>query len=95
MASFLYSSQNLKVGGGGALNLKYHRRKQLYFGVSCLVYCAVLERPLQELREELQLDLTEALASYRKHCCCASVSAGQVRFGNKNYCFSYCKEKSE
>lgn len=44
-----------------------------------LVYCAVLERPLQELREELQTDLTEALASYRKHCCSASVSAGQVR----------------
>lgn len=48
-----------------------------YFG---LVYCAVLERPLQELREELQTDITEALASYRKHCCSASVSAGQVRF---------------
>ncbi|XP_054628944.1 protein transport protein Sec24C [Dunckerocampus dactyliophorus] len=42
------------------------------------MYCAVLERPLQELREELQTDLTEALASYRKHACSASVSAGQL-----------------
>ncbi|KAM9360127.1 protein transport protein Sec24C [Symphorus nematophorus] len=42
------------------------------------IYCAVLERPLQELREELQTEATEALASYRKHCCSASVSAGQL-----------------
>ncbi|XP_061788040.1 protein transport protein Sec24C [Nerophis lumbriciformis] len=42
------------------------------------MYCAVLERPLQELREELQTDLTEALASYRKHGCSASVSTGQL-----------------
>ncbi|XP_030000165.1 protein transport protein Sec24C isoform X2 [Sphaeramia orbicularis] len=42
------------------------------------MYCAVLERPLQELREELQTDVTEALASYRKHCCSASVSSGQL-----------------
>uniref|UniRef100_A0A8D0AF46 Si:dkey-13n15.2 n=2 Tax=Sander lucioperca TaxID=283035 RepID=A0A8D0AF46_SANLU len=42
------------------------------------LYCAVLERPLQELREELQMEVTEALASYRKHCCSASVSAGQL-----------------
>ncbi|XP_054895010.1 protein transport protein Sec24C isoform X2 [Poeciliopsis prolifica] len=42
------------------------------------MYCAVLERPLQELREELQTDVTEALASYRKHCCLSSVSAGQL-----------------
>uniref|UniRef100_A0A3Q1GYI3 Si:dkey-13n15.2 n=1 Tax=Acanthochromis polyacanthus TaxID=80966 RepID=A0A3Q1GYI3_9TELE len=42
------------------------------------MYCAVLERPLQELREELQTEITEALASYRKHCCSASVSAGQL-----------------
>ncbi|XP_034026716.1 protein transport protein Sec24C [Thalassophryne amazonica] len=42
------------------------------------MYCAVLERPLQELREELQMEITELLASYRKHCCCASVSAGQL-----------------
>lgn len=42
------------------------------------MYCAVLERPLQELREELQTQITEALACYRKHCCSASVSAGQL-----------------
>ncbi|XP_029960116.1 protein transport protein Sec24C [Salarias fasciatus] len=42
------------------------------------MYCAALERPLQELREELQTDITEALASYRKHGCSASVSAGQL-----------------
>ncbi|XP_039906313.1 protein transport protein Sec24C isoform X2 [Simochromis diagramma] len=42
------------------------------------MYCAVQERPLQELREELQTEVTEALASYRKHCCSASVSAGQL-----------------
>ncbi|XP_061586196.1 uncharacterized protein si:dkey-13n15.2 [Cololabis saira] len=42
------------------------------------MYCAVLERPLQELREELQTEVTEALASYRKHCCSSSVSAGQL-----------------
>ncbi|XP_006809662.1 protein transport protein Sec24C [Neolamprologus brichardi] len=28
--------------------------------------------------EELQTEVTEALASYRKHCCSASVSAGQL-----------------
>lgn len=48
----------------------------------CSVYCAVLERPLQELREELQTEITEALMSYRKHCCSASVSAGQVGLKN-------------
>uniref|UniRef100_A0A8C4HY99 VWFA domain-containing protein n=1 Tax=Dicentrarchus labrax TaxID=13489 RepID=A0A8C4HY99_DICLA len=53
------------------------------------IYCAVLERPLQELREELQTEVTEALASYRKHCCSASVSAGQVRFGNMKYTHNY------
>uniref|UniRef100_A0A8D3AMD6 Protein transport protein Sec24C-like n=1 Tax=Scophthalmus maximus TaxID=52904 RepID=A0A8D3AMD6_SCOMX len=42
------------------------------------MYCAVLERPLQEMREELQMEVTEALASYRKHCSSASVSAGQL-----------------
>ncbi|XP_041855130.1 protein transport protein Sec24C isoform X3 [Melanotaenia boesemani] len=42
------------------------------------MYCAVLERPLQELREELQTEATQALASYRKHCCSSSVSAGQL-----------------
>ncbi|XP_076006738.1 protein transport protein Sec24C [Genypterus blacodes] len=42
------------------------------------MYCEVLERPLQELREELQTEVTEALASYRKHCSSASVSTGQL-----------------
>ncbi|XP_078141465.1 protein transport protein Sec24C isoform X2 [Centroberyx gerrardi] len=42
------------------------------------MYCAALERPLQELREELQTEVTEALASYRKHCSSASVSTGQL-----------------
>lgn len=42
------------------------------------MYCAALEQPLQELREELQTQITEALACYRKHCCSASVSAGQL-----------------
>ncbi|XP_075881985.1 protein transport protein Sec24C isoform X2 [Nelusetta ayraudi] len=42
------------------------------------MYCAALERPLQELREELQKDVTEALAAYRKHCSSASVSTGQL-----------------
>lgn len=42
------------------------------------MYCAALERPLQELREELQTDVTESLASYRKHCSSASVSTGQL-----------------
>nr|XP_020492301.1 protein transport protein Sec24C-like [Labrus bergylta] len=42
------------------------------------IHCAVLERPLQELREELQTEVTQALASYRKHCCSMSVSAGQL-----------------
>lgn len=50
----------------------------LVFCRSCPVYCAVLERPLQELREELQTDVTEALASYRKHSCSTLASAGQV-----------------
>ncbi|XP_055743542.1 protein transport protein Sec24C [Salvelinus fontinalis] len=42
------------------------------------MYCAVLERPLQELREELQTELTESLACYRKHCSASSVSPGQL-----------------
>ncbi|XP_045551265.1 protein transport protein Sec24C isoform X2 [Salmo salar] len=41
------------------------------------MYCAVLERPLQELREELQTEVTESLACYRKHCSSSSVSPGQ------------------
>ncbi|XP_035236344.1 LOW QUALITY PROTEIN: protein transport protein Sec24C [Anguilla anguilla] len=42
------------------------------------VYCAVLERPLQEVREELQADVTQLLASYRKHCSSTAVSPGQL-----------------
>lgn len=42
------------------------------------MYCAVLERPLQELREELQTEVTESLACYRKHCSSSSVSPGQL-----------------
>ncbi|XP_061673338.1 protein transport protein Sec24C [Syngnathoides biaculeatus] len=44
------------------------------------MYCAVLERPLQDLREALQWELTEALASYRRHGCSASAwaSSGQL-----------------
>ncbi|XP_018618000.2 protein transport protein Sec24C [Scleropages formosus] len=41
-------------------------------------YCNVLERPLQELREELQTEVTEALACYRKHCCSSAVTPGQL-----------------
>lgn len=58
---------------------------ELTSSCACPVYCAVLERPLQELRGELQTDVTEALASYRKHSCSVSVSAGQVMSGNINY----------
>ncbi|XP_062308112.1 LOW QUALITY PROTEIN: protein transport protein Sec24C [Osmerus eperlanus] len=42
------------------------------------MYCSALERPLQELREELQTEVTEALACYRKHCSSTSVSPGQL-----------------
>ncbi|XP_031685529.1 protein transport protein Sec24C isoform X2 [Oncorhynchus kisutch] len=42
------------------------------------MYCAVLERPLQELRGELQTEVTESLACYRKHCSSSSVSPGQL-----------------
>ncbi|KAM9823144.1 protein transport protein Sec24C isoform 1-T1 [Syngnathus typhle] len=42
------------------------------------MYCAALERPLQDLREELQRDLTEALASYRRHGGSSSASSGQL-----------------
>ncbi|XP_040011714.1 protein transport protein Sec24C isoform X2 [Xiphias gladius] len=56
-----------------------HYQAQTLLAFYCKkMYCAVLERPLQELREELQTEITEALASYRKHCCSASVSAGQL-----------------
>ncbi|XP_053336461.1 protein transport protein Sec24C [Clarias gariepinus] len=42
------------------------------------MYCAALDTPLQCLREELQTEITEALACYRKHCCTTSVSPGQL-----------------
>nr|XP_015815958.2 protein transport protein Sec24C [Nothobranchius furzeri]XP_015815959.2 protein transport protein Sec24C [Nothobranchius furzeri] len=42
------------------------------------MYCSASERPLQELREELQTEVTEALACYRKHGCSSSASAGQL-----------------
>ncbi|KAF4074319.1 hypothetical protein AMELA_G00238050 [Ameiurus melas] len=42
------------------------------------MYCCVLNTPLQGLREELQIEITEALACYRKHCCTTSVSPGQL-----------------
>ncbi|XP_072520752.1 protein transport protein Sec24C [Salminus brasiliensis] len=42
------------------------------------MYCLALETPLQCLREELQIEITEALACYRKHCCTTSVSPGQL-----------------
>ncbi|XP_066511342.1 protein transport protein Sec24C-like isoform X1 [Hoplias malabaricus] len=42
------------------------------------MYCAALETSLQCLREELQMEITETLACYRKHCCTTSVSPGQL-----------------
>ncbi|CAL8248465.1 unnamed protein product [Merluccius merluccius] len=42
------------------------------------MYCAVLERPLQDLRGELQAEVTASLACYRKHCSSACVSTGQL-----------------
>ncbi|TSN86039.1 Protein transport protein Sec24C [Bagarius yarrelli] len=42
------------------------------------MYCMALQRPLQCLREELQTEITEALACYRKHCSTTSVSPGQL-----------------
>ncbi|CAL8345879.1 unnamed protein product [Lota lota] len=42
------------------------------------MYCAVLERPLQDVRAELQAEVTAALACYRKHCSSACVSTGQL-----------------
>ncbi|XP_060739125.1 protein transport protein Sec24C [Tachysurus vachellii] len=42
------------------------------------MYCLALETPLHCLREELQTEITEALACYRKHCCTTSVSPGQL-----------------
>ncbi|XP_055080344.1 protein transport protein Sec24C [Periophthalmus magnuspinnatus] len=57
---------------------RHYQAQTLLTFYSKKMYCAVLERPLQELREELQTQITEALACYRKHCCSASVSAGQL-----------------
>ncbi|XP_063051501.1 protein transport protein Sec24C [Engraulis encrasicolus] len=42
------------------------------------MYCAVIERPLQCLREELQAEVTELLASYRKIGCTTPVNSGQL-----------------
>ncbi|XP_076852265.1 protein transport protein Sec24C-like isoform X2 [Brachyhypopomus gauderio] len=42
------------------------------------MYCRALETPLQCLREQLQMEVTEVLACYRKHCCTTSVSPGQL-----------------
>ncbi|KAJ7993718.1 hypothetical protein DPEC_G00257580 [Dallia pectoralis] len=42
------------------------------------MYCAALQCPLQDLREELQTELTAALACYRKHCSSSLVSSGQL-----------------
>ncbi|XP_026878990.2 protein transport protein Sec24C [Electrophorus electricus] len=42
------------------------------------MYCMALETPLQCLREELQMEVTELLACYRKHCSTTSVSPGQL-----------------
>uniref|UniRef100_A0AAV2MQT5 4Fe-4S ferredoxin-type domain-containing protein n=1 Tax=Knipowitschia caucasica TaxID=637954 RepID=A0AAV2MQT5_KNICA len=57
---------------------RHYQAQTLLTFYSKKMYCAVLERPLQELREELQTQITEALACYRKHCCSASVSNGQL-----------------
>ncbi|KAJ3580628.1 hypothetical protein NHX12_034326, partial [Muraenolepis orangiensis] len=42
------------------------------------MYCAVLECPLQDVRGELQAEVTASLACYRKHCSSACVSSGQL-----------------
>ncbi|XP_023694358.2 protein transport protein Sec24C isoform X1 [Paramormyrops kingsleyae] len=42
------------------------------------MYARALERPPQELREELQVEVTRALACYRKHCCSSVVTHGQL-----------------
>uniref|UniRef100_A0A3B4BGG0 Uncharacterized protein n=1 Tax=Periophthalmus magnuspinnatus TaxID=409849 RepID=A0A3B4BGG0_9GOBI len=56
---------------------RHYQAQTLLTFYSKKMYCAVLERPLQELREELQTQITEALACYRKHCSGApSVPAG-------------------
>ncbi|KAL1273950.1 hypothetical protein QQF64_026764 [Cirrhinus molitorella] len=42
------------------------------------MYSLALESPLQALREELQTEVTEMLACFRKHSCTTSVSPGQL-----------------
>ncbi|XP_051751434.1 protein transport protein Sec24C [Ctenopharyngodon idella] len=42
------------------------------------MYSLALESPLQSLREELQTEVTEMLACFRKHSCSTSVSPGQL-----------------
>ncbi|XP_050967234.1 protein transport protein Sec24C isoform X2 [Labeo rohita] len=42
------------------------------------MYSLALEGPLQSLREELQTEVTEMLACFRKHSCTTSVSPGQL-----------------
>ncbi|TRY99331.1 hypothetical protein DNTS_016529 [Danionella cerebrum] len=42
------------------------------------MYSLALESPLQCLREELQTEVTEMLACFRKHSCTPSVSPGQL-----------------
>ncbi|KAG1958215.1 protein transport protein Sec24C [Pimephales promelas] len=42
------------------------------------MYSLALEIPLQTLREELQTEVTEMLACFRKHSCTSSVSPGQL-----------------
>ncbi|XP_069037867.1 protein transport protein Sec24C isoform X1 [Lepisosteus oculatus] len=41
-------------------------------------YCAVLDRPLQAVRDELVTELTEALACYRQHCSSTALTHGQL-----------------
>lgn len=42
------------------------------------MYSLALESPLQSLRDELQTEVTEMLACFRKHSCTTSVSPGQL-----------------
>ncbi|XP_073716463.1 protein transport protein Sec24C [Misgurnus anguillicaudatus] len=42
------------------------------------MYTLALESPLQSLREDLQTEVTEMLASFRKHNCTTSASPGQL-----------------
>ncbi|XP_066570370.1 protein transport protein Sec24C [Amia ocellicauda] len=42
------------------------------------VYCAVLTRPLQDLRDELLTELTAMLTCYRQHCSTTALTHGQL-----------------